>query len=381
MNSMVTNDSCDFQLSSDEAIPFLYNIYHKIMFLGFVPLIVTVGLLGNLALLYVVYRIKSMRNTTNFYLYNLAVSDTALLVASGVQNLTSYYTIPISKGVALSSPTGMGCLLHEMTVRLFYFASVFFVWLVTYQRYLAICHPVKYLKVKGNRFSLKMTAGAWIVSLLISVTAYPYNKVFYWCVSWPDENRYKSLQVKFPVCTSQRGLHTNISGFIFSFFDICQFTLAVFMCIYMFARIIHTLSTRPNRNVENKTVRNQIARMLILNGSVFFVCLVPFRIIQLHNISICLSGPSFPLFAHTTVDILAWLGRVATLLNSAINPFLYNVSNTKYRAAFLETFTFRKSKKTSENDGQIIALATGSSTGISTMCIENTSPMLHDTNI
>ncbi len=376
MNSTITNDSCDFRLSSDEAILILYNIYHKIMFVGFVPLIVTVGLLGNLALLYVVYRIKSMRNTTNFYLCNLAVSDTVLLVASGLQNLITYYTTPISTALSyFSSPTGLMCLLNEVTVCLFYSASVFFVWLVTFDRYLAIHHPIKHLKIKRKRCTLKMTAFVWVISLCMSATSYRNNKVYHYCVSWPDESRYQSLQRKFPMCARRHGQDTNIAALIWSFFDICQFTLAVFMCIYMFGRIIYTLSTRPNPNAETAAVRNQIARMLILNGSVFFVCLLPFRIIQLYNISIFLRGPSVPLFANAIGYTLAWVGRVTTLLNSAVNPFLYNVSNAKYRAAFVDTFTFRKSKKNQENDGRVVTLTTGSSTEISTKSFENTSLM------
>ena len=70
-------------------------MYHKILFLGFLPVIVTTGLVGNLALFVVVYRIKTMRNITNFYLCNLAVSDAALLIASTMQSLTTYYTTPI----------------------------------------------------------------------------------------------------------------------------------------------------------------------------------------------------------------------------------------------------------------------------------------------
>ncbi len=202
MNSSFDDTGCDFQLSSDEAIPFLFNIYHTIIFLGFVPLIVTVGTLGNLALFFVVYRIKGMRNTTNFYLCNLAMSDTALLLVGGVQHLVTYYTTPLYIG-DLNSPTGLGCFFNEMTVRLFIFASIFFICLVTFKRYLAICHPMKHLKVKGKRWTLKMTVGAWIVSLLMSATAYPHNEVYYACVSWPDESRYQSQQSKFAVCVTQ----------------------------------------------------------------------------------------------------------------------------------------------------------------------------------
>ena len=140
----------------------------------------------------------------------------------------------------------------------------------------------------------------------------------------------------------------------------------------MFAKIIYTLSTRPNPNAETRSVRNQIARMLILNGIVFFLCLLPFRFVQLNNISIIvLRGPIFAF----DVDVLAWVGRVTGLLNYAVNPFLYNVSNAKYRAAFVQAFTFRKSKKSPESDGRVFKLTTSSSTAITMKCTEKSTPM------
>ena len=33
-----------------------------------------------------------------------------------------------------------------------------------------------------------------------------------------------------------------------------------------------------------------------------------------------------------------WVGRISALVNSAVNPILYNVTNAQYRAAFAEAF-------------------------------------------
>ncbi|XP_072044816.1 somatostatin receptor type 5-like [Amphiura filiformis] len=349
------DDDCDFRYSTEEATPQLHNIYHKIMFLGFVPLIVTFGLFWNLAMLFVVYRVKSMRNTTNVYLSNLAVSDAALLVTSGIQYLTTYSNASIDLASDFSFATPLGCLAFEMAAELFYFASVFLVWLVTFERYLAVCHPMRHLKIKGKRWTVSMTIGVWIASLSIAVLAYPYHEVQQICVRWPDESKFRTLQSKFPLCSLASYVYENEKmrvnlEFWPRLFDVCQFTLAVSMCTYMFIRMIYTLSTRCNPNAaETLAVRNQIARMLILNGTVFFLCLVPFRMININSLSLLVTNKD--IFSNLRIIYIIWLARVTTLVNSAINPILYNVSNATYRAAFAEAFG-RKKKKTSAGSRQ-----------------------------
>ncbi|XP_072033344.1 neuromedin U receptor homolog nmur-2-like [Amphiura filiformis] len=286
------------------------------MFLGFVPLIFTFGLFWNLALLFVVYRVKSMRNTTNFYLSNLAVSDAALLVTGGVH-----------------------CLVSEMAIRLFYYASVFIIWLVTYDRYLAICHPMKHLVIKGKRRTVTMIVAIWIISSLMSILAYPYKEVVHICVDWPDESQYRTLSSSFPRCGFAK-LGDSIL-LTWQFLELGQFTLAVVTCTYMFIRITYTLSTRSNPNIaETSTVRNQIARMLILNGTVFFLCLVPFQLTHVNRIFLSLTNNI--LINPKILPGILWLGRVTMLINSSINPILYNVSNATYRAAFAEAFGRKK---------------------------------------
>ena len=76
----------------------------------------------------------------------------------------------------------------------------------------------------------------------------------------------------------------------------------------------------------------QVARMLIINGVVYFVCLAPFQFINFHGIIDRLTGRR--LLNPYQHNVMIWFGRSLSVLNSAINPVIYGVTNSKYRQAF-----------------------------------------------
>ena len=69
----------------------------------------------------------------------------------------------------------------------------------------------------------------------------------------------------------------------------------------------------------------------------FFVCLLPFRLLTLINMDILNS------MTEDEINILLNLCRVMIYLNSAVNPILYNLMSSKFRAGFLRLFGLRTS--------------------------------------
>ncbi len=251
-----------------------------------------IGLLLNVSMLFVAFRIPKIRNPTTFYLCNLAVSDSALLISTGTGFLqTLHYSPQINFGFKHRA-TSTGCFTDLMAHLSFYFASVFFVCLVTFDRYLAICHPMKHRLIKGKRFTGTTTTGVWIVSVLVPLLVVPRQSVIYLCINWPNDGKYSNMPSRVPSCIHLSPVvYFGIT--LMPFVDLCHFMIAVLLCVYMFVRIIYTLSTRPNLNEASLRARNQIARMLILNGTVFFICLFPFQLIVIEDIHIAFTGEPF----------------------------------------------------------------------------------------
>ena len=136
--------------------------------------------------------------------------------------------------------------------------------------------------------------------------------------------------------------------------DFSQFALAIIVSTFMYWRIINTLTTRSDRfkskhDSDKQTTsmmfraRNQVARMLILNGIIFFFCLAPFEVMNLDLF--CYWWAGYRIFGAVKKRYVSWIGCIAVLLNSAINPILYNVSNERYRTAFAETFGCIRKKR------------------------------------
>ncbi|XP_054088296.1 pyrokinin-1 receptor-like, partial [Zeugodacus cucurbitae] len=108
-------------------------------------LIFVAGVLGNLITCIVISRNKFMHTATNFYLFNLAVSDLTLLLSGAPQDVYSYwYPNAFSFGDVL-------CILGSVLTETATNATVLTITAFTVERYIAICHPFRSLVI-GNHF-------------------------------------------------------------------------------------------------------------------------------------------------------------------------------------------------------------------------------------
>ena len=338
MNATDSGDECNFLLSEEEAIYSLYTQFEKIFILVVVPLVLAFGLVGNITFIFVVYRLQTMRTVTNFILCNLAISDSLLLTITSVKYVVSYFNAPISYGNSYS--TGFRCAFNMYLTYMFYYTSTFLVTLVTFERYFAICHPVKHLAMKGKGLSEKLVFASWFISSAMACLCLFRHRVEYVCVEWSEEWDYSDLATKYPVCTVPVGWHWVLKAI--DSVDFTQFCFTVLSSIYMYCRIIYSLCAGSQRQTSMTQARQQIAKMLILTGTVFFLLLTPYQLVIIDTFFYGIGHPIF-----TTTDQLTyvlWIGRVTTQLNAAINPVLYTVSNPGYRKAFMKAFRCRASK-------------------------------------
>lgn len=79
--------------SNATSLPQFYDPLYKIVGFIFVGAIFIVGLVGNLMVILVVWRTRSMRTPTNCYLVSLAVADILLLVSAPLPTLIEFFLI------------------------------------------------------------------------------------------------------------------------------------------------------------------------------------------------------------------------------------------------------------------------------------------------
>ena len=104
----------------------------------FVPLVTSFGIFSNCSFIFTVYRVRIMRNITNMYLVNLAITDSCLLIAAFSQYIGDYIVSP-DYDLSFSFHTAFGCSVPSFLLYLCRYASWWTVTLVSLERDLAIC--------------------------------------------------------------------------------------------------------------------------------------------------------------------------------------------------------------------------------------------------
>jgi len=79
--------------SNSTLMPQYYDPLYRIVGFLFVSIIFCVGLVGNLMVILVVWRTRSMRTPTNCYLVSLAAADILLLVSAPLPTLIEFFRI------------------------------------------------------------------------------------------------------------------------------------------------------------------------------------------------------------------------------------------------------------------------------------------------
>ena len=217
--------------------------------------------------------------------------------------------------------------------------SWFLMTLVTAERFYAICYPLKWSRIAAAGRSRKLLLTLWITSYLFAgLYVLRFAKLQHLCVIWPPEEEYTRFPQDIAFCVV---VHQDLNVIV-ELAQILPFYILP-LNVFMYATIICALNKRASSNktsltqdktLRNSKLRNQVARLLILNGIVFFICQSPLRIASIHNIS----EETFnaPLFTSMQYGIILVIGRTLLFLNSAVNPLIYIACSSFYRKAIFE---------------------------------------------
>ena len=210
-----------------------------------------------------------------------------------------------------------------------------------FEWYMAICHRLKHRMIRGKGRAFKMTVMAWLVSLGMRSCDVFNSDLKIYCVEWRDSTGTIRIDTM-PVCTPYP--IAEMMNNVIIIMDLCQFSVAIIFGAYLM-RVIYTLSNRKieegdgtEKTASINKARTQVARMLIINAVVFFFCLAPFEIYNIDFFRQLITG-SHVITNPIAYLVIGWGGRASMLLNSTINPILYNMINNRYRNASKRAFT------------------------------------------
>uniref|UniRef100_A0A8D2LWQ3 G-protein coupled receptors family 1 profile domain-containing protein n=2 Tax=Varanus komodoensis TaxID=61221 RepID=A0A8D2LWQ3_VARKO len=292
--------SDDVQAFTSTFLPTLYS------------LVLIVGLLGNALVVLTLIRFKKLKNMTDIYLLNLAISD-----------LLFIFSLPFWAYFAADEwvfGDTMCKILSGIYLAGFYSGS-FFIILLTIDRYLAIVHAVLALKTRTVAYGILTSVITWGIAFLISVPELMFKQV-------QKQNNRLTCTLHFPP-----ELHIHMNQFMTLKRNLIGLILPMVIMTFCYARIIGTLK-RCKSDKKNKAVR-----LIFIIIIVYFIFWAPYNIVLL----LSTFQEAFSLSECTSVSNLGIAVQVTetlTMAHCCVNPVIYAFAGEKFRK-FVFSF-FRK---------------------------------------
>nr|WLK83116.1 ecdysis triggering hormone receptor variant B [Plutella xylostella] len=363
-----SNASLQMSLTNDSFTEYAEIPYYiKATSMTFCIVIMCLGVIGNVMVPIVILKTKDMRNSTNIFLVNLSIADLMVLLVCTPTVLVEVNSKPetwvLGKELCLAVP------FVELTVA---HASVLTILAISFERYYAICEPLRAGYVCTKTRATLICALAWFFAALFTS---PILGVAHFSYEEYDDG---SLA---PVCLTQADTFWSALFFILTIAVFFIIPLGILLVLYsiiaknlMENPVIISQNTKSTANGGNVLrYRKQVILMLGTVVLSFFVCLLPFKALTLWIIV-------FPpeTIMSLGIDgyyILLYFCRVMLYLNSAVNPILYNLMSSKFREGFVKLLRINKlmrcSRTLRENMQRRDTFNTTTSTGFSSS--QNTS--------
>ncbi|CAF3523178.1 unnamed protein product [Rotaria socialis] len=364
--------------------------YYEWVFIILYVIVFIVGTIGNLLVIIVIQRNRSMRTVTNIFIMNLAAADLLVLVfclpATAIQDVTKtwFFGLGLCKFVNY---------IQNMSISV----SVLTLMAISVERYQAIVHPLKFTGTKQRARILILSV--WILSLLLVLPdaimmtlsrqfGDQIETIYLTYCQWdahPVFDLIYQLHISFclfiiPLCLmvfTYSGIVKVLWGSLPSERVLNDEKRAIYSSQYKLT--VHSdesltnsptnnnsglMNTNKSSNLTVQENRQKAAKMLICVVIIFVICYIPVHVFNLFRyIFVYLEYLKRPMTAASnstseivdcfepkivaldrtgTIKIItlsALISHILPYFNSSINPIIYNMMSDKFRLKFRELFS------------------------------------------
>uniref|UniRef100_UPI00398EEFDD delta-type opioid receptor-like isoform X1 n=1 Tax=Pristiophorus japonicus TaxID=55135 RepID=UPI00398EEFDD len=271
-----------------------------------------VGLIGNFLVMYgITCRYTKMKTATNIYIFNLALAD-ALATS----------TLPFQSAKYLMDTWPFGELLCKTVLSIDYynmFTSIFTLTMMSVDRYIAVCHPVKALDFRTPMNAKIVNVCVWLLSSVIGVP------VMVMAVTKANSKGNVMCTIQFPAPAWYWDNVTKICVFIFAFVIP---VLVITICYGLMILRLKSVRLLSGSKDKDRNLR-RITRMVLVVVAIFIICWTPIHIFVIVK-TLVVIHPS-PLVTASWHFCIA-LGYT----NSCLNPVLYAFLDENFKRCFRE---------------------------------------------
>ncbi len=295
----------DFNQTSSAVITFVYFV------------VCAVGLCGNALVIYVILRYAKMKTVTNIYILNLAVADVLCMLS------LPFIAIQLS---LLHWPFGSAICRIVLTVdSMNQFTSIFFLTVMSFDRYLAVVHPIKSTKWRKPRMAKIISLAMWGISLLVNLPIMIYSGVNI------KRNEARTCTMLWPEPQS-----TYYTAFIFYTFFLGFFLplIIISMCYLLIVIKVKSSGMRVG-STKRKRSERKVTRMVSIVVVVFVLCWLPFYVFNVTSVTGTVPTTTV---LKSTFDFVVVLGYA----NSCANPILYAFLSDNFKKSFQNVLCLKR---------------------------------------
>ncbi|XP_048856966.1 delta-type opioid receptor-like [Brienomyrus brachyistius] len=267
-----------------------------------------VGLVGNCLVMYGIIRYTKMKTATNIYIFNLALADA--LVTTTMPFQSTYY---------LLNSWPFGEVVCKVFISIDYynlFTSTFTLTMMSVDRYIAVCHPVKALDFRTPVKAKMVNVCIWILSSAAGIPAMVLG-------STQTNNGTTECALQFPEPYVYWDTLMKICVFIFAFIVP---VLIITVCYSLMILRLKSVRLLSGSREKDRNLR-RITKLVLVVVAVFVVCWTPIHIFIL--VKVLATVPS------TTAVNAAYFFCVALgYINSCLNPILYAFLDENFKRCF-----------------------------------------------
>ncbi|XP_062969445.1 CX3C chemokine receptor 1 [Cynocephalus volans] len=265
----------------------------------FYPLVFAFGLVGNLLVVFALVNTCKTKGIADIYLLNLALSD-LLFVA----------TLPFWTHYVLSEEGfhNAMCVLTTAFFFIGFFAGIFFITIISIDRYLAIVLATNSMNNRTMQHGVTISLGVWAAAILMAAPQFMFTKQKEReCLGdYPEV-----LRDIWPVL---RNVEANLLGFL----------LPLLIMSYCYFRIVQTLFSCKNHK------KAKAIKLIFLVVIVFFLFWTPYNImIFLETLKLYDFFPSCNM--RRDLKLVLQVTETVAFSHCCLNPLIYAFAGEKFR--------------------------------------------------
>ncbi|XP_078573427.1 G-protein coupled receptor 54-like [Branchiostoma floridae x Branchiostoma japonicum] len=283
-------------------------------------LICVVGLLGNLLVIYVVWKYDQMKSVTNYYIVNLAVTDVSFLLCCVPFTAAGFTTTSWNYGLFMCKFVNY---FMQVTVQ----ATCLTLAAISVDRYCAIVHPISSIPYRSPAVAMTISACIWISSFLLSLPVAISAQL--------ESQEWKGPQI---LCREDWTPHEQKVYNVYIVIN--SYVIPLLVSATFYGLIVRSLRARvidydgQNNEGEQHALRRQkrVTRMVAVVVLLFALCWLPNHVLNM----LAVFDKNFPLsYATLCIKMFA---HCLSYANSAANPFVYGFMGEHFRQNFKKAF-------------------------------------------